>query len=247
MVRFVEVDLNEDEDMEDAQQEASGSDEDEEEEEEEGDASDFIDILDVLDGRALPEDVDEVPKTDISRRKEDISVEEDEEEEEDVAEEEGLEDSEDPEADPDEAESDAEVEGSEAASEESDQAISASEDERETEGPDALANLHTFLSGLDPDAGQKRKASEDETTTQDEKKVKKRKFLKERTEVGAENAFAAHVGASHMTATAMSTPRTHALFLRWGQTRARRSVGTSDRSVVQLTLTQKVRQGTRIV
>ena len=191
------MDLKEDEDMQDAEGEASGigSHEDEEdseveEEEEAGDPSDFIDVLDVLDGRGLPESEDEgagsSQKAESSKEGHavirDLAESDEKEDEDDEDEAEAVSD--------DDEEFDAEDDVSQ---EESNHHVSASEEEDEAEDPDALASLQTFIAGLD--AGQKRKAPEDETVvSQEEKKVKKRKFLKERTEAGAENEFAAHLG-----------------------------------------------------
>lgn len=198
-VRFTDVDLNEDEDedMEDAQQDASES--GDEEEEEEGDPSEFIDVLDILDGRGEPlsEDKGAEPEVDALKKMGEKDLAESDEDDEVEAEDEDEQNEEDVGADFHRAESDEEEEedASEGSQEgeESDHDISASEGEDDAENPDALTNLQTFLTSLD--AGQKRKVPEDETTAQqDEKKAKKRKFLKERTEAGAENEFAAHVG-----------------------------------------------------
>lgn len=201
-MRFAEVDLNEDEeDVPEQEQSVSGSDsDDEEEEEEEGEPDEFIDVLDILDGRGEPENEDdagEVKKEDALRRKGTKAItssQQDSDEYED--EHESQNEDEDMVDDARSAGSDNEDSDSEALQdEESDHHISASDVEDDIENPDALANLQTFLTSLD--AGQKRKAPTDGTTTEQdaEKRPKKRRFLQEKTEAGAENEFAAHVGA----------------------------------------------------
>ncbi|KAI0334039.1 Utp14-domain-containing protein [Cubamyces sp. BRFM 1775] len=194
-VRFAEVDLDEDEDgaksdaqAEEASQngEVNEDDEDDEDEEEEGDPSEFIDVLDVLDGRGDPESEDErgeveregVQKVPASRK----ALDADEEDEEMDSEEEGSSDEED------------EEEGED---EEDEEMISASD--AEEEGDDsALLSLETFVTGLD--AGQKRKAPDDEDGKENEeaKRARKRRLLPERTEVGAENEFVASSGAGKL-------------------------------------------------
>ncbi|KAI0713127.1 Utp14 protein-domain-containing protein [Cerioporus squamosus] len=185
-VRFADVDLNEDSDGQDEEDDAKmsngGSDEEEEEEEEEeGDPSEFIDVLDVLDGRGEAEDEDDMGgvveqagpggKTGGERmgvRSEDEDADMDDEDE-------GSDSEED---------DDEEEEG----------IVSASEDEEEAGGDVALQELETFVSGLD--AGQKRKApDEDETRDGDgTARARKRRILPERTQAGAENEFAAAGG-----------------------------------------------------
>ena len=78
--------------------------------------------------------------------------------------------------------------------EEQDGMISASE--VEDDGETALQDLESFVSGLD--AGQKRKAPDDEEaeTGTDAKRSRKRRILRERTETGLENEFAPALGTS---------------------------------------------------
>ncbi|EIW64453.1 Utp14-domain-containing protein [Trametes versicolor FP-101664 SS1] len=172
-VRFAEVDLNEDSDevqseaeIEDASEASDGDDDDEEEE---GDPSEFIDVLDVLDGRGDPESEDEHQdaKKTSSLKTDAAQMSEDEEEDEEMNSEEDSEEDED----------------------EDDKMGSASEPEDE-EDDSALQDLEQFVSGLD--AGQKRKApDEDDGKDVDPKPAaRKRRLLPERTELGAENEFA---------------------------------------------------------
>lgn len=144
----------------------------EDEEMEDGDAENFFDILEVFDGKA---DVDD----DVSamRAKESIQVpitgisDEDSELEEDKM-------SEDEQDEQDEEE----------------YAISASDREA---SPEALAELETFISKLDPAEGKKRK-SDDALTTQS--LLKKRRLIEERTEAGAEGEFGVSTGGESQCA-----------------------------------------------
>ena len=76
--------------------------------------------------------------------------------------------------------------------------VSASEDEDEgEEGSNALQELESFVTGLD--AGQKRKAPDEDDAVADgadSKRARKRRLLPELTEAGAENEFAAVLGSS---------------------------------------------------
>lgn len=77
--------------------------------------------------------------------------------------------------------------------------ISASEDEDEEESPH-IDSLQTFITSLD--AGQKRKASDDEDESSRpsaETRPQKRRLLHEQTEAGIENEFAAHTGTFSAT------------------------------------------------
>ncbi|KAI0354648.1 Utp14-domain-containing protein [Trametes cingulata] len=183
-VRFAEVDLNEDSDggkseaEADEASEASEGDEEDEEEEEEGDPSEFIDVLDVLDGRAEPESEEETGKVEKekegSKERGKARMEEDLDEDEEMgSEEDGSED-----------------EGEEDDDEEDDPMVSPSEDEA-GEDDSALQDLENFVSGLD--AGQKRKAPDDDDgkDSEESRRARKRRLLPERTEAGAENEFAA--------------------------------------------------------
>ncbi|KZT08788.1 Utp14-domain-containing protein [Laetiporus sulphureus 93-53] len=201
-VRFVEVDLNEDEDEEDIEQaeehSANGSSHDgeDEEEEEEGDPDEFIDVLDIMDGKAEPgseDDVEGEREGDALRRtKEQASkpisshrVDEDVDEEMDEVENGRRSGSEEEEGDEEEEE------------EGDDQQISGSEGEDEEANLDDLARFVTTL-----DVGHKRKAPDDEDQEQrsgeNAARARKRRILKERTEAGAENEFAAHVGGDKL-------------------------------------------------
>lgn len=176
-VRFAEVDLNEDDSANEGSvpQDASNDEDDEEEEEEEGDSDEFIDVLDVLDGRGAP-DLGEneakessAPKVDTRDRVED--------------EDEDMEDDEDEVEDEDEENSDDSGEGE---VDEVDVDVDISADEAD-ESPDALENLGKFVSSLD--TGTKRKAEDPEV----EGPQRKKRYIKERTEAGAENEFAANI------------------------------------------------------
>ncbi|RDX46820.1 Utp14-domain-containing protein [Lentinus brumalis] len=181
-VRFADVDLNEDSDAEGEEDDAKmsdGRDEEEDEEEEEGDPSEFIDVLDVLDGRGEPEDEDEtggaVKQSGPGKKtgREDMGLGSGDEDEDMDDEDEGS----------GSEEEDGEDEGEDL--------VSASEDEDDAGGDVALQELETFVTGLD--AGQKRKApDEDETRDGDgTARARKRRILPERTQAGTENEFAA--------------------------------------------------------
>ncbi len=176
------MDLNEDSDAEGEEDDAKmsdGRDEEEDEEEEEGDPSEFIDVLDVLDGRGEPEDEDETggaaKQSDPGKKvgREDMGLGSGDEDEDMDDEDEGS----------GSEEEDGEDEGEDL--------VSASEDEDDAGGDVALQELETFVTGLD--AGQKRKApDEDETRDGDgTARARKRRILPERTQAGTENEFAA--------------------------------------------------------
>lgn len=203
-MRFAEVDLNEDDDNEadghsdeqsDGNSEGAASDDDEEEEEEEGEPGDFLDVLDVLDGRAhldSEEDMGDIEREAGSKQKQDkmasqamgrdgdVDMDNDDEAERFGSSSEGDEDEDD--------EEENEEQGPEGQ-------ISASEEEQEQDEL-ALQNLGQFVTSLD--AGQKRKAPDGEEGEKegggDAARVRKRRLLKERTEAGEENEFAAHIG-----------------------------------------------------
>ncbi|KAI1790907.1 Utp14-domain-containing protein [Ganoderma leucocontextum] len=189
-VRFADVDLNEDriEEAEvHAEDESAFEGDDEEEEEEEGDPSEFVDILDVLDGRGEPDSGDDMGEV---KREGQVSAKTNRREVEDEGD--------------DEEDADEDMEGSEEDSdeqsdeEEGGKMVSASEDEEGQEGDNALQELETFVSGLD--AGQKRKAPDEEDASDggDSKRARKRRLLPERTEAGAENEFAAALGGGKL-------------------------------------------------
>ncbi|KAH9950956.1 Utp14-domain-containing protein [Amylocystis lapponica] len=186
-VRFAEVDLNEDED---AQASAHSKDSDsDEEEEEEGDPDEFIDVLDIMDGKGEADDGEELGKVEVERKQsrrvqkntkavaQQLHRDKDEEEE-----------------DEDDIHS-AEEASSDVSEEYTDHHISASDAEDDREDASALQNLEQFVTSLD--AGQKRKAPDDDDADAPAP-VRKRRILKERTEAGAENEFAAHVGGGRL-------------------------------------------------
>lgn len=89
---------------------------------------------------------------------------------------------------------DDEDEDGEDASFAADHASSISEDEAEA-NDDALQNLEAFITKLEP--GQKRKAPDGEPEAQihtQDNRPRKRRLLKERTQVGVESEFAAQPG-----------------------------------------------------
>ncbi|KAH9849186.1 Utp14 protein-domain-containing protein [Lenzites betulinus] len=196
-VRFVEVDLNEDSDGDlSAAEEAKtndvseeDSDGEDEDEEEEGDPSEFIDVLDVLDGRGDPQSEEETAESNKvpckskpqsgARAAESVDEDVDEDEDEEMPSEEDS--------------------GDEDEEDEEDASMVSAEDEDEADQDDAALNdLDTFVSGLD--AGQKRKAPDEDDRQDDEqaKPTRKRRLLPERTELGAENEFAAGTGGGKL-------------------------------------------------
>lgn len=176
-MRFAEVDLNEDEDI-DADINGDAGDSDSEEEEEEGEPDEFIDVLDILDGRGEPESEDEPQKVSQqgSSREEGSDREMFDEGQENSS---GDEDNEEEEEDNDVA---------------SVLALSVSDDETEADDT-ALQTLESYITKLD--SGQKRKAPEDESPARDhahDDRSRKRRMLKEQTQVGIESEFAAQPG-----------------------------------------------------
>ena len=184
-MRFADVDLNEDS-VEEADEDVDVDAASEENNEEEGDPSEFIDVLDVLDGRGDPDsgdDMGEVERQDQASAKGNREGAEE-------GDGEGVdEDMERSEEDSDEQSEDEEETGI---------VISASEGEEDEGGDSALQELEHFVSSLD--AGQKRKALDEDDVQHggDSKPARKRRLLRERTEAGAENEFAAALGASIM-------------------------------------------------
>lgn len=176
------MDLNEDSDHASVSEDEDGAEqsheEDEEEEEEDGDPDEFIDVLDILDGRGEPESEDDQGEVerDGSRR---VSGSEDSEGEVRMGES-GVEDNDD--------------EDSGDAAEQSTR-IELDEDVDVDIDDSALQNLQFFITGLD--AGTKRKAPDDgdnaDVLSGDSRK-RKRRLLKEKAQVGAENEFAAQTG-----------------------------------------------------
>ncbi|KAG1742619.1 Utp14 protein-domain-containing protein [Suillus paluster] len=162
--RLPEVDLNEDSDGAVSDADSADELEDEDEEMEDGDAENFFDVLQVFDGKADENEV--LEKRATEKIKAPVSNVSDEASE---LEDDGMsEDEQDEEGD----------------------AISASEDEA---SPEALAELESFLSKLDPAQDKKRK-SDDALATQS--LPKKRRLIEERTEAGAEGEFGVSAGGS---------------------------------------------------
>lgn len=183
-MRFADVDLNEDSDRDvdegaadDAEMSGGGDQDDEEEDEEEGDPSEFIDVLDVLDGRGESDSEKGAGATQKQSAKTQLdarhAVEDGDDDDDDMGSDEGS------------------VSDEEDEEEEGDEIVSASEDGED--GETALQDLENFVSTLD--AGQKRKASdEDQHDGTDDKRPRKRRLLPEMTEAGAENEYAAAPG-----------------------------------------------------
>ncbi|KAI0687976.1 Utp14 protein-domain-containing protein [Cytidiella melzeri] len=168
-VQFAEVDLNEDSDGVPANDTEES--EDDSDVEEDGDSAEFIDVLDILDGRGEPESEDIQSKDREGSSSIRVSTGSNDDEEG------GQDNGESSENDDDEA-----VASQRASS------VSEAEDE------DALHNLGEFITNLD--AGQKRKAPDDEPDAlhEHDKRVRKRRLLKEQTQIGTENEFAAQPG-----------------------------------------------------
>lgn len=160
-----DIDLNEDSD--DVVSDAASADkleEDDDEEMEDGDAKDFFDILEVFDGKADAEDAPARQATEkIKDPLSNLSGEASESED---------------------------VRMSEDDHGEEEDVLSPSEDEA---SPEALAELESFLSKLDPAEDKKRK-SNDVSATQSV--PKKRRLMQERTEAGDEGEFGVSVGGS---------------------------------------------------
>jgi len=154
--------LNEDSDglVSDADS-ADDSQGDEDQEMEDGDAEDFFDVLEVFDGKA---DADDDAPTTQAKEKTKISISA-------IS------------SGPSESEEDEMSEDEQVEQDEEEHAISASDREA---SPEALAELESFLSKLDPAEGKKRK-QDDASATQS--LLKKRRLMVERTEGGAEGEF----------------------------------------------------------
>ena len=184
--------MNLDEDSDDAASQSADEDvkedeeSDEEEQEEEGDPEEFIDILDMLDGRGGLSNEDHAGKVGKEGHSEPRIVEEGDEEGEEDEGEEDDEEEDDEEEDEEEEEEDDDDDDDELV--ELERAYSVSDDE----DPNALANLETFITTLD--AGQKRKAPDGESTQGHDERARKKRLLKEQTQVGVENEFAAQPG-----------------------------------------------------
>ncbi|KAG5644967.1 hypothetical protein DXG03_007339 [Asterophora parasitica] len=187
-VKFAEVDLNEDDDVEDDEEQDEDMDGSDEEEEDDGEDDEFIDILDVLDGRgdvgSDQEDAPNKPEKSAAAKSRPEKAKFDESEGDEEDEDDGADEDEDDEDD-DEASAD----------EESDDEMLASDVE---DVPEALDDLQNFISTLDPTA-KKRKASDtDAPTATDRSRKQRRLTLKERTEAGAESEFRAQASGSKL-------------------------------------------------
>ncbi|KAJ6582029.1 Utp14 protein-domain-containing protein [Mycena capillaripes] len=179
-VRFADVDLNEDEDIE-----MDGADSDQEEVED-LDSDTYIDILDVLDGKGEVYNEDSDDEQGTPPKKPPIPLREPVAAASYSDSEEGLEE-----------EREADSGGDESNSADDDEELNTPEDDEEIDtSPEALTALHTFISGLPSDApppSAKRKAPTDADSSAPRKK-RALPALKERTQAGAEGEF--HVGSS---------------------------------------------------
>jgi len=188
-----EVDLNEDSNAQSGDSRSASENEDadadEDEEMDKEDAGEFFDVLDVFDGRADVESHDDpLPKVDKKLRDIQRKATRVEDEEEwggvqggDVGTSGDEDEDEDEDGDRVEGEEDAE-EGDSAVDEDDELRLSASDSEDPS--PEALADLETFLSNLDPATSHKRKP--DDVT---EPGPKKRQRVTDRTEAGEESEF----------------------------------------------------------
>lgn len=181
-MRFADVNLNEDEDIDDKPE---AEDSEANDEEEVGDNDEFIDLLDVLDGKGdidMGSDEENVP----IRVKERLAPPK-------------LQDSEDEDVhgsdrevnQSEEVESD-ESEGDNEGDEEEKMAFAPSDDDDPSHG--ALDELQNFISTLDPTA-KKRKDPEDVLPGSNaDTRSRKKRLVQERTEAGAENEFRVQSG-----------------------------------------------------
>ncbi|KAK0194413.1 Utp14-domain-containing protein [Armillaria mellea] len=169
VVRFADVDLNEDEVM--AEEAKDGSDEDEDEDEG-GEDDEFIDVLDILDGRGEPDNgTDNEAQPSSSKKSLPLTparaLENVEGRDTDEEEEEEEPDDEDPFTPSDEDEA----------------------------APDALENLQNFISTLETSSKKRKPSAEDLPV---DVPPRKRRILKERTEAGEENEFRTHGAGSKL-------------------------------------------------
>jgi U3 small nucleolar RNA-associated protein 14 len=193
MVKFANVNLNEDEDMADVDERHSdNSKEGEDDDEEEGEDDEFIDVLDILDGRGeidTESSAEDPPKPTLENRGRKMLKPRDgaEEVDEDVGES-GVDD---PEEDDDDDDDDASMEYS---SDHNDDKLAFTPSDTEDAAPEALDELQNFISALNPTA-KKRKALDgpdaSSSSLVQRSRKQRRLSLKERTEAGAENEFRA--------------------------------------------------------
>lgn len=174
VVRFVDVNLNEDEEMEDVVEgrhsDNSGA---SEEDEEEGDDDEFINLLDVLDGKGEIEPGSDADNPGGRIREMGDDAEEDEEEE---------------------GDSDDDDSHIRDHSNNDDDSLAFTPSDTEDPTPEALDKLQNFISTLNPTA-KKRKALDGPDTSSstlvERTRKQRRLFLNERTEAGTENEFRA--------------------------------------------------------
>lgn len=191
VVRFADVNLNEDEDMADGEERNSDdSGEGEEEDEEDGEDGEFIDVLDVLDGRGevdTESSAEHRPKFASENGGRNIHEAGDEAEEPD-------EDFGEKSEDDSEEESDDDSDSMDNSSENDDDKFAFTPSDIEDAVPEALDELQNFISALDP-AAKKRKALDRPDASSgsvvERSRKQRRLSLKERTEAGAENEFRA--------------------------------------------------------
>ncbi|KIJ66588.1 hypothetical protein HYDPIDRAFT_174627 [Hydnomerulius pinastri MD-312] len=177
--KLQDVDLNEDSDASapGSNSQSGSEDENGDEEMEDGSAADFFDVLDVFDGKADAEDDEGAhrePPLKAGKTSEAVHRIPDEEEEEWK----GAGSASDDEESEDEDEDEDEVD------DEDDLHISVSDSEDAS--PEALAELESFISKLDPADNKKRKPDDAPAT---DERSKKRRILTERTEAGEESEF----------------------------------------------------------
>ncbi|THH10407.1 hypothetical protein EW145_g1352 [Phellinidium pouzarii] len=198
IVRFAEVDLDEDDDAAQGSEIDDASQASSEDDEEEGEDDEFLDVLDVLDGRGDPDsgdDIHEVESKDILV-KSSVKMAEpmDEDGPSDV----------DAEMDEDEVGS---SEGDSEQDEIEDIEISGSdEDEADLS---ALDDLDKLVSGLETSA--KRKAADEDELNGESFSIpqikKKKRLFRDRTEAGAESEFGARIaGSSKLSLDDLLTP-----------------------------------------
>jgi U3 small nucleolar RNA-associated protein 14 len=182
-VRFANVDLDEDEDMEDVEKQRS----DNSGEEEEGEDDEFIDILDVLDGKGeidTGSDAEGRPKPALQYHEGKPILE-------------AAADADFGEGDVGDDTDDATDDGDDSgenSQDNDDEEFSFTHSDTEDAVPEALDDLQNFISTLNP-IGKKRKALEgpdaSSSAATERSRKQRRLSLKERTEAGAENEFRA--------------------------------------------------------
>ncbi|TFK39375.1 Utp14 protein-domain-containing protein [Crucibulum laeve] len=177
-VHFADVDLNEGEDVKDSDQASDADNNDDDADDESGEDNEFIDLLDVLDGKGEVDMGSDGENTSKSLASRSAPVEADSDEEENFS---GI-----------SSEDEADEEGSE--EEKEDEAMVFAPSDSEDASPEALEELQSFISTLDP-TSKKRKAPGDGDATHEltaGRSRKRRIFVKEQTEAGTENEFRAH-------------------------------------------------------